>query len=445
MPEQQGDVLFAEERLIENQKPGVMFTNGTGTGKTYTGLGILKRFVNQGKKNILIVTPSNDINKAWIDAAKKDFNIDIIPLENIQDVGKDVVVTTYANMGYNDNLVNRDWDLVLCDESHRLMSSEQAKVTSALNNLRALTYNHNGLNERFARIKVDEYKMLDNYADKIKAGEATEKEKKAKDDLFEELSHEKAEMVKQWQEIKEEDKPKVVFLSATPFAYVPDVDYAEGYLFNYNQNKNKTSAYNDPNAREEFFIKNFGYRMRYNKLTKPDADVNTSLMEIEFHKFLENSGALSGRILTTSQDYDRGFILVDSGVGAKIDEGIQFLIDNNKKYDLLVDSVRNKLKGNKTRYILEAIKAKSAVNLVKQYLKGNKKVVIFHDFKKNEASNPFILSKEDFLYIDEDGRISLNKEAIKQYELFKRERHDLINLNLKDLTSPINRFTDFWR
>ena len=441
LTEQQGDVLFAEERLIENKKPGVMFTNGTGTGKTYTGLGILKRFVNKGKKNILIVTPSNDINKAWIDAAKKDFDINITPLENTNDIGKDVVVTTYANMGYNNNLVNREWDLVLCDESHRLMSSEQAKVTSALNNLRALTYNHNGLNERFTRIKADEYKMLDNYADKIKAGEATEKEKKAKDDLFEELSHEKAEMVKQWQEIKEENKPKVVFLSATPFAYVPNVDYAEGYLFNYNQNKNKTSAYNDPNAREEFFIKNFGYRMRYNKLTKPDADVNTSLMEIEFHKSLEESGALSGRILTTSKDYDRGFILVDSGVGAKIDEGIQFLINNNK-YDLLVDCVRNKLKGNKTRYILEAIKAKSAVNLVKQYLKGNKKVVIFHDFKKNEASNPFILSKEDFLYIDENGRILLNKEAIKQYELFKRERSDLINLNLKDLTSPINRFTE---
>lgn len=71
LPEQQGDVLFAEERLIENKKPGVMFTNGTGTGKTYTGLGILKRFVNQGKKNILIVTPSNDINKAWIDSLLK--------------------------------------------------------------------------------------------------------------------------------------------------------------------------------------------------------------------------------------------------------------------------------------------------------------------------------------------------------------------------------------
>lgn len=442
LPEQQGDVLFAEERLIENQKPGVMFTNGTGTGKTYTGLGILKRFVNQGKKNILIVTPSNDINKAWIDAAKKDFDIKITPLENTNDIGKDVVVTTYANMGYNNNLVNREWDLILCDESHRLMSSEQAKVTASLNNLRALTYNHNGLYERFQRLRAEEYKTVDDYAQKIKAGEATEKEEKARQDLIDKLSKEREELFKQWQEIKEEDKPKVVFLSATPFAYVPNVDYAEGYLFSYGEDKEGFYSYNQPNPYEDFFIKHFGYRMRYNKLTKPDADVNTSLMEMEFHKFLEDSGALSGRILTTSKDYDRGFILVDSGVGAKIDEGIQFLWDNNKKYDLLLDRVRNKLKGNKTRYILEAIKAKSAIDLVKEYLKGNKKVVIFHDFKKNEASNPFVLTKEDFIYVDDEGKSGYSKEAMEQYELFKRERPDLLNLNLKDLTSPINRFIE---
>lgn len=442
LPEQQGDVLFAEERLIENQKPGVMFTNGTGTGKTYTGLGILKRFVNQGKKNILIVTPSNDINKAWIDAAKKDFDIKITPLENTNDIGKDVVVTTYANMGYNNNLVNREWDLILCDESHRLMSSEQAKVTASLNNLRALTYNHNGLYERFQRLRAEEYKTVDDYAQKIKAGEATEKEEKARQDLIDKLSKEREELFKQWQEIKEEDKPKVVFLSATPFAYVPNVDYAEGYLFNYDEDKEGFRSYNQPSPYEDFFIKHFGYRMRYNKLTKPDADVNTALMEIEFHKFLEDSGALSGRILTTSRDYDRGFILVDSGVGSKIDEGIKFLWDNRKKYDLLLDRVRNKLKGNKTRYILEAIKAKSAVNLVKAYLKGNKKVVIFHDFKKNEASNPFALTKEDFVYVDDEGRSGYSKEAMEQYELFKRERPDLLNLNLKDLTSPINRFIE---
>lgn len=442
LPEQQGDVLFAEERLIENKKPGVMFTNGTGTGKTYTGLGILKRFVNQGKKNILIVTPSNDINKAWIDAAKKDFDIKITPLENTNDIGKDVVVTTYANMGYNNNLVNREWDLILCDESHRLMSSEQAKVTASLNNLRALTYNHNGLYERFQRLRAEEYKTVDDYAQKIKAGEATEKEEKARQDLIDKLSKEREELFKQWQEIKEEDKPKVVFLSATPFSYVPNVDYAEGYLFNYDEDKEGFRSYNQPSPYEDFFIKHFGYRMRYNKLTKPDADVNTALMEIEFHKFLEDSGALSGRILTTSKDYDRGFILVDSGVGAKIDEGIQFLWDNNKKYDLLLDRVRNKLKGNKTRYILEAIKAKSAIDLVKEYLKGNKKVVIFHDFKKNEASNPFVLTKEDFIYVDDEGKSGYSKEAMEQYELFKRERPDLLNLNLKDLTSPINRFIE---
>ena len=113
---------------------------------------------------------------------------------------------------------------------------------------------------------------------------------------------------------------KVVFLSATPFAYVADVDYANGYLFEYGDKK--SSGYNDANAKEQFFIDNFGYRMRYNKLTKPDSDVDNSVMEQSFHDMLAQSGALSGRVLTINQDYDRGFILVDGGIGKKIDAGL---------------------------------------------------------------------------------------------------------------------------
>lgn len=50
MPEQQDDVFKAETRMFVNNKPGMLFTNGTGTGKTFTGLGIVKRFVEQGKR-----------------------------------------------------------------------------------------------------------------------------------------------------------------------------------------------------------------------------------------------------------------------------------------------------------------------------------------------------------------------------------------------------------
>lgn len=75
MPEQQDDVFKAETRMFVNNKPGMLFTNGTGTGKTFTGLGIVKRFVEQGKKNILIVSPSTGINDGWIDSGK---NLDLI-------------------------------------------------------------------------------------------------------------------------------------------------------------------------------------------------------------------------------------------------------------------------------------------------------------------------------------------------------------------------------
>jgi type I site-specific restriction endonuclease len=57
---QQDDVMFAEQRFANPDKqPGVMFTNGTGTGKTYTGLGIIKRQVRMGKTAGIVLVPNN--------------------------------------------------------------------------------------------------------------------------------------------------------------------------------------------------------------------------------------------------------------------------------------------------------------------------------------------------------------------------------------------------
>src|SRR5690606_38777489 len=83
-----------------------------------------------------------------------------------------------------------------------------------------------------------------------------------------------------------EARPRVVFLSATPFAYVKSIEYAEGFLFHYGPEP-ESRGYNVPGAREAFFIKHFGYRMRYNKLTEPDAEVDRSVMEIEFNRWLK--------------------------------------------------------------------------------------------------------------------------------------------------------------
>ena len=62
---------------IENGQTAQVLLGATGTGKTFTGLGVIKRMVLQGKKNILVVSPTADINKQWIDTAK-EFLIELL-------------------------------------------------------------------------------------------------------------------------------------------------------------------------------------------------------------------------------------------------------------------------------------------------------------------------------------------------------------------------------
>ncbi len=127
LPEQREDVYKAEKRLDGNN--GILFTNGTGTGKTATGLGIAKRFINDGKDNIIIVVPSDKIAADWVKFARM-LGINLQQLEDTNSNGKSgPVVTTYANFGQNRSLVERDWDLVIADESHYLSSNANGDAT----------------------------------------------------------------------------------------------------------------------------------------------------------------------------------------------------------------------------------------------------------------------------------------------------------------------------
>ncbi|MGL6016913.1 MAG: DEAD/DEAH box helicase family protein, partial [Selenomonadaceae bacterium] len=427
---QAGDVHFAEKRLFENKVTGVMFTNSTGTGKTFTGLGVIKRFSDQGKNNVLIVTPSNEINAAWIGSGKDFFGLDITPLKDTNDSGKGIVITTYANMGYNNELAKREWDLVVTDEAQELMSSEKANVTDALKKLRAITYHHDGMWARFDALHAKENAQLDNLRAEIKA--ETDKTKidaleKEESELRDTLSKERRDAFEQWKQIPDEEKPKVVFLSATPFAYVPCIDYAEGYLFNYP--KKESGSYNTPDGKSQFFMQNFGYRMRYNKLTRPEASVNSSVMEVMFHQNLRNSNALSGRMMDIDRDYDRGFVLIDGGIGKKIDEGFSWLNDKKNGMQDIGKAISDGFKGNARSYLLEAVKAKGAIPLVKQYLKQGKKVVVFHGYKKGGSSHPFRLD-----YVPQELQAA--------YEAFQKARPDLYNLNMDSLYSPIVAFKE---
>lgn len=429
LPEQAGDVVFADKRFVDANGKGVLFTNGTGTGKTYTGMGIAKHFHNQGKKNILIVAPSDNIIKQWEQAAEKDFKMPLHHLASTQDRGKGPTIGTYANIGKNEALVTRDWDLIICDESQNLMNSENGNVTNALRAVRAMSGHKEGFNKWFAATHKEE--IAEKNEAELKSNENPKDESlKAKADELDKALEAKKEAVKNDYLGK---NTKVVFLSATPFAYVADVDYANGYLFEYGDKK--SSGYNDANAKEQFFIDNFGYRMHYNKLTKPDSDVDNSIMEQSFHDMLAQSGALSGRVLTINQDYDRGFILVDGGIGKRIDAGFNWLWEH-KGYEELREYLNKQFNWYSKMYLLEAVKAKESIPLIKEWIKNGKKVVVFHDYKKGGGTHPFKIDPENLVAFGET-----RERILRQYEDFKRKNPELVNLNM-DLKSPIELFTE---
>jgi superfamily II DNA or RNA helicase len=113
-PEQAEDVRFIEARLHEQGKAGVLLTNGTGTGKTFSGMGEVKMMLDRGAKNVLVVVPSDKIGSDWVDTAHRFFGVkDAVQLPSTFDNAKDrrMVVTTYANFGQNNTLVKRPWDL----------------------------------------------------------------------------------------------------------------------------------------------------------------------------------------------------------------------------------------------------------------------------------------------------------------------------------------------
>ena len=458
-PEQQEDVEFIETRVNVNNKPGAMLTNGTGTGKTYSGLGFVKRMYDAGKKNILIVSPSESINDQWIEAANKHFDLSIEKLSSTKDSGKDgrICITTYANLQANRELVNRNWDAVVSDESHTLMQNEKGEETGYLSMLRALTMNPRGAYKRFKlQHRTKEIRSLENqiedlekkakailrpYGDKKKISSADKAKVDALQKEIEGLDKEMEGIYlkmspgtdKLMQDLKaaypEEKRPKVLFLSATPFAHDKDVDYAEGYLFNYDDQPN-TGAYNQGTPFDRFMIKHFGYRMRTNKLTRPDAEVDSRAMEVQFHDDLVNSGAMHGRQIDVDKDYDRGFILVDGGIGHKIDEGFKFLSDNHAAYGELQQALMKQFNKSQQKYLIESIRAREVIPLIQEYVKKGKKVVLFHQsMVEHKNIHPFQLKPSE--------DISENRELWEQWKAFKSARPDLVNLSLGNIPAPM--------
>jgi hypothetical protein len=441
-PEQHDDVLKAETRFDRPGGHGMLFTNGTGTGKTFTGGGIVSRFVRRGKDSILIAAPSQDILLDW-QKALADLGVKASVLGSTQDAGKGVVLTTYANLGENRHLAEREWDLVVPDESQKLMSAKDGSPTTALDHLRAITNHPRGLFTRadmVLRDQVDELADLKAVAENKLLSDEQRRPAKAKfEKLYGEYQAKRRELVKQYEK---DARSKVAFLSATPFAYVETVDYAEGYLFDYPAQESR--GYNQPDGRGAFFMQHFGYRMRTGKLTKPDASVNAEVMEREFHEFLRREGSLSGRVLDVEADYDRKFVLVDDAIGNKIDQLLEFLREaDDGRFRPLHEAVMERFDYLARMRLLEAIKAHHAVPYIRKQLALGRRVVVFHDYNEGGGFNPFLFSEgtltgEATVYRkDKTETVPLSE----LYEAFIERNPDVRKMAFADMKAPIETLT----
>ena len=435
-PGQQEDVVFAERRFRNGQ--GVMFTNGTGTGKTGLGLGIIKRLVDAGRKNILIAVPADKIGTDWGKLGDQ-LGVETSKLADTRDAGKGVTITTHANMAQNDALFSRDWDLIVIDEAHKLSSGKSGDSTALLEHLRGLAMHPRGVSVRAERTGpgIELLRKMALLQQKRKAGKELTPNEEAREA---ELSRK----FREWQEEVEravlkarsanradlangkEGMPGVLLLSATPFAYEKSIDYAEGFLFDYPERQR--SGYNEPDGREAFMIEHFGYRMRYGKLTQPEADVDSGLMQRNFNSWLKRQGVLSSRNLDTPFDYDRRFVLAENAVGQKIDEGLDFLRENHARYGELHEYLNKDFDHLARRYLLEAIKAREAVSLIREHRRLGRKIVVFHQFNRGGGFHPFDVS---------GITPEMGADLYRQAQTFAAERPDLVNLPLKDLASPV--------
>lgn len=457
-PAQQDDVLFAENRFAAGKEPGVLFTNGTGTGKTFTGLGIIKRFSRQGRNNILIAAPSQEIIDAWISNAPH-LDLAITQLDDTKGPGEGIVATTYANLSMNLSLGRRDWDLVLCDEAHKLMSNKEGDDSLASDALQAITLHPAGVSLRTEMLYPElsgplaearaERLAAENNTVKSADGEETIVKDMARfekaDALVKKLSDElyaKRKIVQADVEARQGDRTKVVFLSATPFAYEKTTHYAEGYLFSYPREDGSTrTGYNIPVGRDKFMVDNFGWSMRTNKLTQPSAEVDRALLQREFNNRLKREGALSGRALDVPFDYDRKFILAESAIGTKIDQGLKILWENDY-YRPLWFYVQKKFGFLEKRYLLEALKAKEAIPIIRQHLALGRKVVLFHDYNKGGTDvSPFDMSAippGETVQVHDDWKRGVRTVLLSDIAAkFQQEHPEYTHLPIGGLKSPI--------
>lgn len=489
LPQQQEDVLRAETQFFGNEHAdrehaygkGYMFTNGTGTGKTFTGLGVAKRLVKQGKGRILIVTPSQKKVSDWIKDGH-NLNMEIRDLDSIAkergttattESGEGVVITTFANFGVNKKLLETKWDAVIYDESHRIMENKNGTETAR--SMQHYMVTNRSENHCFLRLQETnkDYQKMKSLGERFDA-ERDKEVKRIQDEYkashpsatprdvayatsrmlpkerngftpgdyasFPKLGNIHAEFVKALSHYTNEVEPKLkaqakaewkdtktIFLSATPFNTRENLDYAEGYIFKYPEVEKGGRI----SGRTQFYLDHFGaaYKFRYNRLEQSTSNPEAvAKQEIEFSDYLQHTlGTMSGRIIDSPYDYSRDFPTVSPDHAEEFNQAVQ---DAVRGHGVLADAYRRTIGDyNYGSALFETMKVANIIERIKAHLDAGRKVVIFH--RRVETKEPL---KPPFAYLLEQANFSIalmkpgeeQKKAIQAVKNFRKKYADLL-------------------
>jgi hypothetical protein len=424
---QQEDVLKVENRFKEGK--GFLCTNGTGTGKTFVGLGTIKRFIAKGCQNILVVVPTETKSLDWISEGKL-LDLEIYKLAGIEDKGTlyDICVTTYANYYQNEAIEERLWDLIVYDESHYLNQNAKGDETVYL-------MKHKNISNVPSSAKSKAYGIV---------GSMPEYNEDTDDYEMWRFKVQAWKNQFRYHTITQVKRTKVLFLSATPFAYHKSILYADGCLFDINEQidpKEEDQGYNKPVGFGKFLTENFGYRMRYNKVTMPESGVDQNLLERNFFESHKEKGVMSTRILELEKDYSRHFIKVNSDVGNFINSGLEMWWDREirDKYKYLSQLVSRQYTYLYLNQLLEAIKAKEILPRIYDHLKMRRKVVVFHGYNHSVMKHPFHFDADDLTKADEKWLIP---DLEKEIEEWNAQFPEYVNLDLDELYNTRKTIND---